>query len=211
MELPSSAALGRAATRKGIKMVIHHSQTKKAEKLGFIMSEQGESIVIHWPERNWKFPFDNAKEAIEKMTLIKNHAEPDPNMTYSQALQLIGREPQAEQPTEDDNLRNDAGMALDGGVAFAEGVARDENPYTNETLNKRWAEQWDAANAEANPPEEQEDKHQEGDGEFKEDDEGTPVGEKSVVKSRYRVKYAELGHPKHCGDWLAQVLNNLVA
>ena len=31
----------------------------------------------------------------------------------------------------------------------------------------------------------------------------------SVVGSRYRARYAEAGHPTHCGDWPAQTLINL--
>ena len=32
----------------------------------------------------------------------------------------------------------------------------------------------------------------------------------SVVKSEYRARYAERGHPAHCGDWLAETLNGLI-
>lgn len=31
----------------------------------------------------------------------------------------------------------------------------------------------------------------------------------SVVGSRYRARYAEMGHPTHCGDWLALTLKNI--
>lgn len=31
----------------------------------------------------------------------------------------------------------------------------------------------------------------------------------SVVGSRYRARYAEMGHPTHCGDWLAFTLKNI--
>lgn len=33
--------------------------------------------------------------------------------------------------------------------------------------------------------------------------------EKSVVKAEYRARYAEAGHPAHCGDELAVLINNL--
>lgn len=33
--------------------------------------------------------------------------------------------------------------------------------------------------------------------------------EASVVKAEYRARYAEAGHPSHCGDELANLLNNL--
>jgi len=34
-----------------------------------------------------------------------------------------------------------------------------------------------------------------------------PVG--SIITNRYRAKYAESGHPTHCGDELATLLNDL--
>lgn len=33
--------------------------------------------------------------------------------------------------------------------------------------------------------------------------------DRSVVKEEYRARYAEMGHPAHCGDELAVLLNNL--
>lgn len=51
---------------------------------------------------------------------------------------------------------------------------------------------------------------QEGDGtgDTEGEEEGRPSA--SVVKEKFRLRYAELGHPSHCGDWLAEVLNNQV-
>lgn len=86
--------------------------------------------------------------------------------------------------------RNANGVPLDGATAYAEGIMAADNPYEEGTDEAdQWDSQWDQAADEA--PE----------------DEGGDKGG-TVVASKYRQKYAELGHPTHCGDWLAQLLNN---
>lgn len=86
--------------------------------------------------------------------------------------------------------RSENGVALDGATAYAEGVMAADNPFEEGTGEAdEWDAQWDQAADDA--PEQRED-----------DKTG------SVVSSRYRAKYAELGHPTHCGDWLANLLNN---
>lgn len=46
--------------------------------------------------------------------------------------------------------------------------------------------------------------------EGEDDEEGSEESEKngSVVSQTYRARYAEAGHPTHCGDWLAEQLLN---
>jgi len=86
--------------------------------------------------------------------------------------------------------RNEAGVALDGAVAYKEGVMAADCPFEDgDERADLWFEQWDQA-ADDNT-------------ESEEDGKGG-----SVVKSRYRQIYKELGHPNHCGDWLADLLNN---
>lgn len=95
--------------------------------------------------------------------------------------------------------RSPNGVALDGAVAYREGVTAADCPYSSEEPEDgseseyddfvRWNEEWDAAADEATDEEEE-----------------SKGG--SVVASRYRTKYAEAGHPTHCGDWLAELLNN---
>lgn len=96
------------------------------------------------------------------------------------------------------------GVAIDGAVAFAEGTPAGDCPYSSEggdfeenedgdpEYNNfiRWNEEWDAA-ADAKSDEEEEGKGG------------------SVVSAKYRAKYAEAGHPTHCGDWLAETLNEI--
>lgn len=99
--------------------------------------------------------------------------------------------------TKPEIARSENGVALDGAIAYKEGTPAGDNPYSTETEDdeeydraQKWDEAWDAAA----------------------DDADAEDGEKggSVVNERYRAKYAELGHPEHCGDWLATIFNNLV-
>lgn len=93
------------------------------------------------------------------------------------------------------------GVATDGAVAFKEGTPAGDCPYSSEGNEEdgsdgeeydnfiRWNEEWDAAADEAT-----------------DEDEGKGG---SVVSEKYRAKYAEAGHPTHCGDWLAETLNEI--
>jgi hypothetical protein len=94
--------------------------------------------------------------------------------------------------------RSPKGVALDGAVAYKEGTPSGDNPYLAEDMGEeegdahQFAEEWDAAwDAAADENAESEDKGG------------------SVVSEKYRAKYAEAGHPTHCGDWLAETLNAL--
>lgn len=96
-----------------------------------------------------------------------------------------------EQPTDPTPViaRNTAGVPLDGAIAYAEGILAADNPFPEGSEEgDLWDTQWDQAADDA--PE----------------DTGGKGG--SVVASKYRTKYAEMGHPTHCGDWLANLLNN---
>ena len=85
--------------------------------------------------------------------------------------------------------RNATGVPLDGAIAYAEGILAADNPHPEGSEEgDLWDTQWDQAADDA--PE----------------DTGGKGG--SVVASKYRTKYAEMGHPTHCGDWLANLLNN---
>lgn len=86
------------------------------------------------------------------------------------------------------------GVAVDGRVAYKEGTPSGDCPYSSEDEEVyddfvRWNEEWDEAADAAT------------------EEESSKGG--SVVSEKYRAKYAELGHPTHCGDWLADLLNNL--
>lgn len=85
------------------------------------------------------------------------------------------------------------GVPLDGAIAYAEGVVMGDNPWDQDEEADEflaWETAWDEA----------------ADAATTEDDEKSG----SVVSDKYRLKYKELGHPTHCGDWLADTLNGLV-
>lgn len=84
------------------------------------------------------------------------------------------------------------GISTDGRIAYKEGVMAGECPYFEESDDfSRWNDEWDAAA----------DEHEE------HVNDKPKVG--SVVTNRYRALYSENGHPTHCGDALANLLNSI--
>ena len=83
-------------------------------------------------------------------------------------------------------------IPIDGAIAYKEGVMAGDCPYLEDDEEEdfnRWNEEWDLAA----------DEHE---------SQGPPkIG--SVVTNRYRALYSEMGHPTHCGDRLATLLNSL--
>jgi len=81
-------------------------------------------------------------------------------------------------------------IPIDGGIAYKEGVLAGDCPYLEDDEEEdfiRWNDEWDtAADMGQELPK---------------------VG--SVVTNRYRALYSEMGHPTHCGDRLAVLLNSL--
>lgn len=147
-------------------------------------------------EANWETPgepsgADSAPASAEtpEQSTETPVTEPDPDDASGSP----------DHPERDAALRNEAGVSLDGAVAYAEGTPAGDNPYMAEGVEETDethanAEAWDAAwDAAADAAEA-----------------AKPVKGGSVVHDRYRVRYAEAGHPTHCGDWLAETLNNLV-
>lgn len=225
-------------------MTIHHSQLKKAEKMGVQLSEEGDAIVAFWPKRALKIYGNSAADAIaqaQAAVVIAGGDDyrivPDPTADHRlvnvvfDGLVLEGgpMPPVAAHKTifidktakwtdaEDDaqtvlgDLSESAipfpgdkseierinGVAIDGRVAYSEGTPAGDCPYSSEgdddeeyTKFEKWNEEWDAAADE------------------KSDEDDSKTG--TVVAEKYRAKYAEAGHPTHCGDWLAETLNNLV-
>lgn len=84
------------------------------------------------------------------------------------------------------------GIPTDGAIAYKEGFFAGDCPYMEEDdLDfNRWNAEWDSAADEATAPQ-------------------APKGPGSVITNRYRARYSEDGHPTHCGDDLAVLLNQL--
>lgn len=214
-------------------MSIHHSTTKRAEKIGVVLTEQaGGTVSAMWPKRALQITGASAQEALKQMEAAIDILNENPDFklqvegrmvsllsasghrlkgaacTPIELLALVRKGYADDSRNWDDPAkvkavvkidtpRSPKGVALDGGVAFTEGTPAADNPYlsgeygdSEETHAQgvAWDEQWDAAADKA-------------------EQKGTFGG--SVVSSRYRAIYAERGHPTHCGDWLANLLNNM--
>lgn len=204
-------------------MTIHHTVMRKAEKLGVSLSEDKESgaVTAHWVERNvfavgigeWGKVAMAQMEAIQEIAKrlgsdfrIKNKEDDRfvVKVFNSDLSRVLDRE---WLPPKDALLALEAKgdeewftteVPKDGSQAYREGWAAGDNPFEegdevdpNSELREEWDAAWDeAADAAAAEPEEE--------------------TSGSVVKNVYRMRYAEAGHPTHCGDWLAETLNNLI-
>jgi hypothetical protein len=217
-------------------MAIHHSQIKKAEKAGYTLTEEDDAVVAFWPKRALRIHGSSASDAMAQMQAAMVLADNDYNVSPYPAeprLVMVGNEdgqvlvgcpmpPVAAHKAiwlnKNAEWRDDAdatqpatieeqvpianpverinGIAIDGAIAHSEGTPAGDCPYSSEDEEDdeyehfiRWNEEWDAAADEA-------------------DAEENKLGG-SVVSDKYRARYAEMGHPTHCGDWLAETLNEL--
>ena len=83
------------------------------------------------------------------------------------------------------------GVPTNGAQAYKEGVVAGDCPYLeNSPEANAWYDEWDQA----------------ADDKVAAERKADSVG--SVVTNRYRANYSEQGHPTHCGDELAILLNN---
>lgn len=119
----------------------------------------------------------------------------------------------------------DNNVPLNGGEAWRLKFTAADCPYSEEHDQEefdRWNEEFDEAADEGTQKQAtiSETKNDEATGEDAgvevdkdADEDGAEAGgeepEKSVVKAEYRARYAEAGHPAHCGDELAVLINNL--
>lgn len=229
-------------------MAIHHSQVKKAEKMGVTLEEDGDGVTAFWPKRALKLYGASASDAMAQMQaaqvilsddtfriVVDPHQRRLVDVVREDGMVLVGGpmppvaahktliiQRSGEWANPDDSAEPDAhfddapsaepdpakstkdassverinGVAVDGAIAYREGTPAGDCPYSSEEEDDyddfvRWNDEWDNAADEAS------------------EEEGTKGG--SVVSEKYRAKYAEMGHPTHCGDWLAEYLNNLVA
>lgn len=214
-------------------MAIHHAQHRQAEQYGFTLDERAPHVRAFHPSTGTQVFGASAKDAINQMLAFLNIYKLDPDVRFKTGDEYldnvrIGRlhnaqsgmisisvgtpvelfrdfktltwadpdadfEPDAEKPVVDDTpliKRAENGVPLDGAVAYKEGVMAADNPFAEGSEEAdEWDAQWDQSADESADAEE--------------DSKGG-----SVVSPKYRHKYAELGHPTHCGDWLANLLNN---
>lgn len=199
-------------------MTIPHATKEKAEKGGIILTEVDTpkgAVKALYPKYSLETYGIGGKAAFEQMAAlvrIKNHDDTriivnDPNdpfmvMIFNHDRSLTPFRGSAT-PTDAYNeiaaldAKRKAWLSTvvpgDGAEAYKQGFTAGDNPWTGdeeEESRDAWDAAWDdAADAEQTAEEE---------------------AGGSVVKQVYRIRYAEAGHPNHCGDWLADTLNNLV-
>lgn len=91
-----------------------------------------------------------------------------------------------------------------GGDAYKAGFTAADCPFAEGTDEfEEWNADWDAA------ADEHENAAVENGDNAESAEEATEREDHSVVRSEFRARYAEAGHPAHCGDELAVLLNNL--
>jgi len=201
---------------------VHHTKIKQAMQIGCHLSEStNHRYRIFWPQRSVELFGHTIDEALDEMRatqsilhfnpdykVITNHSDTTVTLMNRMTGKIMKQTPA--QPTEiwaiieaeedqwvvplNEPLQEDEmsdrinGIHINGAVAFKEGVPAADCPYMDESDDfSRWNNEWDeAADQAENPP---------------------PKG--SVVTNRYRATYSEYGHPTHCGDELAILLNNL--
>jgi hypothetical protein len=193
--------------------------------MGCHISVVGNRYRIFWPQRSVELFSSSVNSAIEEMRAVQNiiHFNPDFRVVTNHKDEMVTvfnhgatrnsvivgcprlptdiwatieagedkwvslTEPEPEEEKVDE-LTHINGVPINGAVAFKEGAPAADCPYPEESEEfARWNDEWDDAADKSELP---------------------PV-KGSVVTNRYRANYSEQGHPTHCGDELAILLNNL--
>ena len=209
-------------------MNVHHTKVKHAMAMGCHLSAVENRYRIFWPQRSVELFELTVDDALDEMKAVQNILHHNPNYKvvtnhvnsmvvllnqtsgntmvgspdYPTALWAIIEAAEDEWvhpldgPPEDTVDMGDRinGVPRNGTVAFKEGVPAADCPYPEESDDfSRWNNEWDeAADEEA----------------ARESTKAAPV-KGSVVTNRYRATYSEYGHPTHCGDELAILINNI--
>lgn len=170
--------------------------------LKFVIADDSDDDVLemHSPsegEPGYRKPIPDGYKANEPINEYGNYFAEDGTLMNADGTRSVFDDVDEgfdEKPEVSDKTapikRNEKGVPFDGAIAYAEGIMAADNPFEEGTEEgDLWDSQWDQA---ADDAPEQDNSEKGG----------------SVVASKYRTKYAEQGHPNHCGDWLAELLNN---
>lgn len=204
-------------------MQIHHTKMRQAMQMGCYLSESNGRIRIFWPQRSVELFAVTPDEALQEMQAVQNilHTYPDYRVITNSGCAVIvadqtkhvqmadmpqfassawaileaGEDEWVPENGDHTETKSDPthinGISINGGVAYKEGVPASDCPYLEDSDDfARWNDEWDTAADAAEVA-----------------DLPNTVG--SVVTNRYRAHYTELGHPTHCGDDLAVLLNNI--
>lgn len=168
-------------------MPIHHAITKRATKAGIILTEDETQnagsprrFKAHWPKRNVVLHGGEAKYLLNDMIAIQVMEDQYPSFEWE--------------------IEDDDTVTVDVKGTNISVRARANAAF--EEAKRLWIESRSELDVD----------DEEADQELQEEMEAEEEAEKgggSVVKEHYRVKYKEMGHANHCGDWLAELLVNL--
>ena len=209
-------------------MSVPHTKMKQAIKMHCHLSTNSDGLFrIYWPDKSIELLYNSADAALEEMAAVQAIIRDFPVRVLGGSGSLVSvyndnGKVMAGCPTfpsqilsqleaNEDRWASDSaadlaermlkagysddkhinGIPKDGGIAYREGVPSSDCPYLEEDDDfERWNDEWDRAADQAIAAESK-----------------PHVG--SVITSRYRAHYSELGHPTHCGDELAILLNNI--
>lgn len=207
-------------------MQIHHTKVKQAMDIGcYVSMLDANQVRIFWPQRAVELVSPTVDEALVEMRaaqhIVHNYGYrvitsgirvivvnddgyqmnevpkyPSVLLAALEAGEDEWTKPPNGNPPEPVAVLSDRidGIPKSGLTAYREGVPASDCPFPEESDEfSHWNEEWDEAADEATAEEAGEDVPRVG----------------SIVTSRYRANYAELGHPTHCGDDLAILLNSI--
>jgi len=206
-------------------MQVHHSKLKQALAMGcYVSMPETRKFRMYWPAREFELFGTSINELFDEMAAVQNILNTYDNYKIINAdnMQIILMDNDGQQmvgtpmlPTKvwatieadedeweqalngrpNEKHEDEAhihGVHKSGALAYKEGVPASDCPFEDGTPEfAQWNDEWDA----------------EADKEVGEGEDNGGVG--SVVTNRYRAAYSESGHPTHCGDELAILLNNL--
>ena len=206
-------------------MQIQHSKLKQAIEIGCYISMVGDRRVrIFWPQRSVELFGPSVNDVFDEMKAVQSIVALDPEykiitngelrvvITDDAGLQMVGtpalpteilgwieanedewdKAPNGRPEGYHEDELHIRGVPKSGALAYKEGVPAGDCPYLEGSPEfSTWNDEWDQA-AEDEMAAEQK-----------------PEGVGSVVTNRYRAAYSEQGHPTHCGDELAILLNNI--
>jgi len=205
-------------------MHVHHTKIKQAIQIGcYVSMIERNRVRIFWPQRSVELFLPTVNDALIEMVAVQNilNAYPDYNIqtgefalvtvTNDKGQQMVGTpmlptdiwatmeagEEEWDAPINgrpEEKVEDEAhihGIPKSGALAYQEGVPASDCPFLEGSPEfAAWNDEWDDA-AEKEVLSEIQPK----------------VG--SVVTNRYRANYSESGHPTHCGDELAVLLNSI--
>jgi hypothetical protein len=204
-------------------MHVHHTKIKQAIQIGcYVSMIERNRVRIFWPQRSVELFAPTVNEALVEMQAVQSILNEYPDYkVLTQDTQIMVENEQGKQmvgtpclPTDawavfeaneeqwaaphngrpEEKMEDEAhinGIPKNGTLAYKEGVPALDCPFMEGSPEfAAWNDEWDAAAEEEVLSEI-----------------SPKVG--SVVTNRYRATYSESGHPTHCGDELALLLNSI--